>query len=74
MKTYRYYAELSDGEKTILWKGRAANIKRFRAETEKEFSKSEWKITKCGKCQPEAKREKKYNSMAFVDMGQAARY
>lgn len=63
-----------NGKLGIVWKGRAANIENFRAETEKDFSNSGWKITRCGRCQPETKREKKYNSMAFVDMGQAARY
>lgn len=73
MKTYRYYAELFNGKDTIVWKGRAENIRAFITETEKRFADTEWKVSRSGKCQPEQKREKKFYSMAFVDMGQAAR-
>jgi hypothetical protein len=74
MRMYRYYADLSNGKCESRLYGRAENMAAFRAETEKKYSEYGLTVVRCGKCQPETKREKKFYSMAFVDMGQAARY
>lgn len=75
MRTYEYQAILENNEQQrILWSGRATSKTEFlNSETVKTLLAEGWRVIEAHRATPETRRPRKYYSMAFVDMGQAAR-
>lgn len=75
MREYRYNVIMEKDGQRILWTGRAKNKAAFlQTKAISELLSEGWKIADAYKRPPEARRQRSYASMAFVDMGQAARF
>lgn len=81
MRKYKYQYLINitypswNGSFDTCGKGYASNIKEFSETIRNQFIAFGYTVNslECHKAEPETKRERKYYSMAFVDMGQCSR-
>lgn len=75
MRTYKYKALFERDGDSILWIGRAPNKAEFlNTRVILDLLSDGWKMKKAWKALPETRRPRRSESLAFVDMGQVARF